>query len=92
MLVFSNYSIPKKGKFYKVVNPEIHCTIITVYSDAISLSERSKDILLSAKLPVKTKMPVSEVIASVGLMFYKEENKIMYSLPGKNCMKIMDVI
>jgi len=92
LLVFSDYSMPKKGKAYKVVNLGIHCEIVTVNSDSISLSEKCSDVLLTAKLPIKAKLPESVgVIASIGVMFYKEENDIMYPLIGKNCMKMEEV-
>jgi len=92
LLVFSNYSLPKKGKAYIMVNPSIHCENVTVNSVPILLSEKCCDILLTAKLPIKAKLPESVgVIASIGVMFYKEENGIMYSLIGKNCMKVGEV-
>jgi hypothetical protein len=92
LFVFSDYSIPNKGKAYKIVNPTIHCDKLTVYSDYISLLEKSSDVLLTAKLPIKAKLPESVgVIACIGIMFYKKENGIMYSLVGKNCMKVGQV-
>jgi len=84
--------MPKKGKAYKVVNPDIHCEIVTINSDPIPLSEKCSDILLTAKLPIKEKLPESlGVFALIGVLFYKEENEIMYSLIGKNCLKVGDL-
>jgi hypothetical protein len=92
LLVFSDYTIPNKGKAYKVVNPTIHCEKLTVYSDYILLLKKSSDVLLTAKLPIKAKLPESVgVIACIGVRFYKKENENMYDLIGKNCMKVVEV-
>ena len=89
LLVLSDYCIPEKGKVYKAINPKLNCKVIFITSEPVSLNEKCKEINLKAKVPVKARLPKSVgVIGIIGLEFFEEENKVMYSLRGKNCMKV----
>jgi hypothetical protein len=92
LLVFSDYIFNVTTKKYEVSNPSLNCKVVTVYSNAIPLDCMCEDVELTAKLPIKTKLPKSVgVIAMITLKFHKEEGSVMMNIGSKNCMKIENV-
>lgn len=92
VVAFSDFKYDKRAKAYKPVNSSIHESFVVSFSGNISLKEKSVRISITAQLPIQKPIPVSVgIIAIAGIEFCKEENGIMYALPGKNCMKIGEV-
>lgn len=92
VVAFSDFKYDKRARSYKPVNTSIHESFGVSFSSNISLKEKSKGISITALLSVQKPIPVSVgIIAIVGIEFCKEENGIMYALPGKNCMKVGEV-
>jgi hypothetical protein len=92
LLLLSDYTFNRDKGSYVVVNPSIHCKVVTVNSGAISLSRASDKIDLKTKFAFKDKIPNSVgVIAMVGMEFFKEEGGGLYGMKAKNSMKILDV-
>lgn len=91
-VAFSDFKYDGRAKSYKPVNTSVHESFQVTFSGNVSLKEGSMSISISANLSIKNPLPASVgVIAIVGIEFYKEENGIMYVLPGRNCMKIAEV-
>lgn len=92
VVAFSDFKYDDESKSYKPVHPSVHESFKVSFSDFISVYKKNDGIILRARLPVKDSLPKSVgVISIIGIEFCKEENEIMYALPGKNCMKVGEV-
>ena len=92
IVAFSDFKFDKRSKTYKPVNTSVHEKHQVAFSDNISLAEKCIEVSISTMLPVKVALPDSiGVITIVGIEFCKEENGVMYAMPGRNCMKVGEV-